>query len=113
MDAEVTDPSADVDAAAASDVKISAEAPSADVDLDLPELKAADVNLPSVEGSSPELDVNVSSPEAKVKGKKGGFKMPKFGGFGSKSKWNISWQYNMAVTVKRFMLNDHHCGSCT
>lgn len=86
-DADVSGPSADVDAGL--DVDASAKAPSAgisgDVDLDLPQLKAADVNLPSaeLEGSSPELDVDVAAPDVKVKGKKGGFKMPKFG-FGGK-----------------------------
>ena len=87
-DADVSGPSADVDADL--DVDASLKAPSGgvsgDVDLDLPELKAADVNLPSadLEGSSPELDVDVSAPDVKVKGKgKGGFKMPKFG-FGGK-----------------------------
>lgn len=53
------------------------KAPSAEAELDLPELKASDVNLPSGE-DSPE----VNTPETKVKGGSK-FKMPKFG-FGSK-----------------------------
>lgn len=86
-DADVSGPSADlnteVDGSIDANIDTSANAQaSGDVDLDLPELQAADVNLPTVdvETSSPELDLD--APGVKVKGKKGGFSFPKFGGKG-------------------------------
>lgn len=71
------------DADAELDVSGSVAAPKAEMsgeaELDLPELQASDVNLPSGE-----VEVDVDTPEVKVKGKKGGFHigMPKFGAKG-------------------------------